>query len=112
MKQAAWIFLAAVMLCPFRADAQSEDVLATCEMLGDTSDSIFTAKNNGMALTELMRRINGAVEDRGAIYDLTMTMIREIYGLPNYSTPEFQAQQAARYRASVELQCFESLGDL
>ena len=114
MKKA--ILMLSLLFVPAYAQGQEAtefDPIELCGMLGETSDSIFRARNNGVPLTQLLQVVNGSLED-GEIEDgwahrVNVSMIREIYALQRFASEEYQARQAAEFRAAFELECLEAM---
>lgn len=110
------ILMLSILAVPAYAQEQEAaelDPIELCGMLGETSDSIFRARNTGVPLTQLLQVVNGSLEEGESeddwIHRVNESMIRDIYALQRFATEEYQARQAAEFRAAFELECLEVL---
>lgn len=86
--------------------AQSAKALAFCKDFERAAEKIMTARQDGMAMSEMME---AASEMEEAYSDIAKTMVVEAYSKPLYRTEDFKRRAISEFANDSYLVCIKEL---
>lgn len=95
--------VAVAALFPFSAAA--EDV---CAIVGEIAMKVMNSRQNGVPMSDAMRRITDASSGNEAMTALGRAIVLDAYAVSQYSAPENRKQAEIDFRNAAELACYNA----
>jgi predicted ABC-class ATPase len=107
MMNTIFAFAMAAAVADTPAPATTEGLMSYCRSLGELSEAIMQARQNGVS-TMVLLDIIATEEDPGET-SLATRIVVMAYKQPRFSTREFQTEAVRDFRNEIETQCVQEL---
>ena len=95
------IAIIAIALLSANASAFTHQQIERCTVMGNLGATIMQARQEGMAMSEMLRRVSGD--------PLVTAMAQAAYAEPQFQSYEFQKKAITDFRNQMEKLCFDGL---
>lgn len=92
----------ACILIPTSAVA-GNDWRSTCKLISSLAETVMVNRQNGVSMVKMMETAKGAVKD------MTETLIMSAYDKPRFSTDEMQKRSVEDFRDQAYLECIKAI---
>lgn len=104
MKPTAILIAATIFAAPSPLAASDE----TCKLLGAMAEKVMTLRQQDKPMSSVMSDLVQPIDDAAA-RKMTRDMVIAAYKRPSWRTAENKAQEAAEFRNTIELECYEAV---